>query len=161
RRGRRLGRERRGRPARRQQHRHMHADEFGGEVTQLLIATFRPAKRDHQILPLDKSGFTQAAAERRDHVGRLAGRAAAEKPDHRHRRLLGTRHERPHRRRATEKRDELAPPHSITSSARASSVGGISRPSALAVLRLITSWYVVGAWTGRSAGWAPLKRRST
>ena len=34
------------------------------------------------------------------------------------------------------RRDELAPFHSITSSARASSVGGISRPSALAVLRL-------------------------
>src|SRR5262249_25474720 len=33
---------------------------------------------------------------------------------------------------AAEQRDELAPFHSITSSARASSVGGISRPSALA-----------------------------
>ena len=31
------------------------------------------------------------------------------------------------------------PPHSITSSAVASKVAGISRPSALAVLRLITS----------------------
>ena len=38
--------------------------------------------------------------------------------------------------RAAEKRDELAAPHSITSSARASSVGGGARPSALAVLRL-------------------------
>jgi hypothetical protein len=37
--------------------------------------------------------------------------------------------------RAAEQRDELAAFHSITSSARASSVGGISRPSALAVLR--------------------------
>ena len=35
--------------------------------------------------------------------------------------------------------------HSITSSARASSVGGTSRPSALAVLRLITNSYLVGA----------------
>ena len=35
--------------------------------------------------------------------------------------------------------------HSITSSARASSVAGISRPSAFAVLRLITSSYMVGA----------------
>ena len=34
------------------------------------------------------------------------------------------------------KRDELAPPHSITSSARASSVGGTSRPSILAVLAI-------------------------
>src|SRR5262249_18156972 len=35
--------------------------------------------------------------------------------------------------------------HSITSSARARSVGGISRPSTLAVLRLMTSSYLVGA----------------
>src|SRR5262245_25861233 len=38
--------------------------------------------------------------------------------------------------------------HSITSSARASSVGGTSRSSALAVLRLITISYLVGACTG-------------
>src|SRR5215217_4445614 len=50
--------------------------------------------------------------------------------------------------------------HSITSSARASSVGGISRPSALAVLRLMTSSYLVGACTGRSAGFSPLRMRS-
>jgi hypothetical protein len=34
--------------------------------------------------------------------------------------------------------------YSITSSAMASSVGGTVRPSALAVLRLIVSWYFVG-----------------
>src|SRR6188768_1837472 len=42
--------------------------------------------------------------------------------------------------------------HSITSSARASSVGGTSMPSVLAVLRLMTVSYLVGACTGRSAG---------
>src|SRR5262249_49610942 len=47
--------------------------------------------------------------------------------------------------------------HSITSSARASSDGGTSTPSALAVLRLITSSYLIGAWTGRSAGFSPLR----
>src|SRR5262249_5672658 len=46
--------------------------------------------------------------------------------------------------------------HSITSSARASNVGGTSMPIALAVLRLITSSYLVGACTGRSAGFSPL-----
>src|SRR5512132_597017 len=50
--------------------------------------------------------------------------------------------------------------HSITSSARASSVGGTSRPSAFAAFRLITSSYLVGACTGRSAGLAPLRMRS-
>ena len=75
--------------------------------------------------------------------------------------LLRARRERPRRRRTAEQRDELAPLHSITSSARASSVGGTSRPSALAVLRLITSSYLVGACTGRSAGFSPLRMRST
>src|SRR5262249_12077623 len=42
------------------------------------------------------------------------------------------------RSRAAEQRDELAAFHSITSSARASSVGGPVRPSVLAVFRLIT-----------------------
>src|SRR5262249_31870354 len=60
----------------------------------------------------------------------------------------------------------LMPPHqqhlySITSSARASSVDGTSRPSAFAVLRLITNSYLVGACTGRSAGFSPLRMRLT
>src|SRR5262249_20795357 len=74
--------------------------------------------------------------------------------------LLRTERQRPRRGRAN-KRDEFAPVHSITSSARASSVGGTSRPSALAVFRLIVSLYVVGAWIGRSAGFSPFKMRST
>jgi hypothetical protein len=51
--------------------------------------------------------------------------------------------------------------HSITSSARASSEGGTVIPSAFAVLRLITVSYLVGAWTGKSAGFSPLRTRST
>src|SRR5262249_32068424 len=54
-------------------------------------------------------------------------------------------------RRTAEQRKEGAAfhvcAHSITSSAVASSVGGTSRPSAFAVLRLITSSYLVGACT--------------
>src|SRR5262249_53429695 len=51
--------------------------------------------------------------------------------------------------------------HSITSSARASRVAGTVRPSAFAILRLTTSSYLVGACTGRSAGFSPLRIRST
>src|SRR3954468_9106830 len=47
--------------------------------------------------------------------------------------------------------------HSITSSARASSEGGTSRPSVLAVLRLIIRSTFVDCWTGRSAGFSPLR----
>jgi hypothetical protein len=79
-------------------------------------------------------------------------------------RVLRPRRERP-RRRAAEQRDELAPPHSITSSARASSDGGTSSPGALAVLRsMIGSTFVI-CWTGkphcRNAtlhGWPKLRR---
>ena len=54
--------------------------------------------------------------------------------------LLRARRERPRHRRTAEQRNEFAPPHhSITSSARASSVGGTVTPMALAALRLITS----------------------
>jgi hypothetical protein len=51
--------------------------------------------------------------------------------------------------------------HSMTSSARASSASGTVRPSVLAVLRLMISLYLVGACTGRSAGFSPLRMRST
>src|SRR5262245_30446759 len=47
--------------------------------------------------------------------------------------------------------------YSITSSARASTDGGTSRPSAFAVLRLMTSSTLVDCTTGRSAGFAPLR----
>src|SRR5262249_30159889 len=71
-------------------------------------------------------------------------------------RLRRSRRNRPSSCRAAEQCHDLAPPHSITSSARASSVGGISKPSALAVTRLTTSSNLVGSATGRSAGFSPL-----
>jgi hypothetical protein len=52
---------------------------------------------------------------------------------------------------------ERAAIHSMTSSARASSMDGRSRPNALAVLRLMTSWYLDACSTGRSAGLLPLR----
>src|SRR5262249_45007367 len=51
--------------------------------------------------------------------------------------------------RATEKRNELAPPHSITSSVRSRNDSGMPRPRALAVLRFTTSLNLVGYCTGR------------
>ena len=52
-------------------------------------------------------------------------------------------------------------PHSITSSARASSVGGTSRPSIRAVSWLITSSNLLDCTTGKSTGFAPLRMRPT
>src|SRR5262249_35720665 len=69
--------------------------------------------------------------------------------------LLRARRQRPRGCRAADERDERPALHSITSSASASTLGGISRPSAFAVLRLITNSNLVDWMTGRSVGLAP------
>jgi hypothetical protein len=51
--------------------------------------------------------------------------------------------------------------YSSTSSAATSRVGGIVKPIALAVRRLMTVLKLIGVCTGRSAGTAPFKIRST
>src|SRR5262249_187745 len=74
--------------------------------------------------------------------------------------LLRPRCQRPGSR-AAEKRDELASPHSITLSASASSVGGISTSNAFAVARLMTRSNLVASSTGKSPGFSPRRMRST
>src|SRR5262249_54064403 len=54
--------------------------------------------------------------------------------------------------RIPSRRPDKLPPHSITSSARASSVGGTVTPSILAVSALMTSSNLVDCTAGRSAG---------
>jgi hypothetical protein len=76
------------------------------------------ATRDHVIEALPK-GI--------DNICEASSRGASEKSDYWHRGLLRARRERPRSRRAAEHRDECAAFHSITSSARASSIGGTSR----------------------------------
>ena len=56
--------------------------------------------------------------------------------------------------------DEFAACHSITSSARCCRISGTAMPNVFAVFRLITSSYFVGACTGRSVGFSPLRMRS-
>ena len=75
--------------------------------------------------------------------------------DPRHLWLLLCTHERPGHY-DPEKTKELASFHSITSSARASQVGGISRLGALAVLRLMTSSNFVGLGWGEIVQARPL-----
>src|SRR5262249_47443504 len=85
---------------------------------------------------------------------------AADESYNGHRRLLRPRRERPRGCHAADKRDELPPLHSITSSASARTPAGISRPSARAVLRLMTSSTFVSCRTGKSAGFVPLRMRA-
>src|SRR5262249_881813 len=109
------------------------------------------------------SPFRQFLCEQaRDRICRTAWRVGN---DHAHGSVgvalcFRTRHDRPRDGRAGEQRCEFATPHSLPSSARASTVVGTSRPIALAALRLITISYLVGACTGRSAGFSPLRIRS-
>src|SRR3974390_2481570 len=119
-----------------------------------LLDAQSPAMRIGQkVLPLDKAVPLQLF-EKSDVPPRITWTKVqateAIGPTH----LLRASRERP-RRRTTEQRDEFAALHSMTSSARASSVGGTSSPSSLPVLRLITSSNLVGSWTGRSAGFVP------
>src|SRR5262249_34519391 len=141
----------------------------------------RPTIFDRHVLALDKSLFLQTLLECRHDMHEPWGRRAAKKANHRYRSLLCPRRERP-RRRAAEQRDEIAPAppivfesvlnrrrrpsahadfHSIISSARASSVGGTSRPRTFAVVRLMTRSNLVGCSTGISAGFAPRRILST
>jgi hypothetical protein len=64
-------------------------------------------------------------------------------------------------RRSAEQADEVAPPHSITSSALASNNGGITTPIALAVFRLTMVLNFVACSIGMSPGLAPLRISST
>src|SRR5262249_12472090 len=134
---------------------------FGRDFRHVVVSAFEPSVFDRDVLPFDESGVTQTFSEGSEIERGIVERAEADVSDRRLHLLLRTRRERPRRRRAAEPRDELAPFHSITSSARASSVGGTARPSAFAVLRLKANLNRVGCSNGRSAGFAPLRIRST
>jgi hypothetical protein len=62
--------------------------------------------------------------------------------------------------RTTTENGQPYQPYSMTWSATASSLSGTSRPSDFAVLRLMTSSYLIGCWIGRSVSLAPLRMRS-
>src|SRR5262249_2870396 len=94
---------------------------------------------DPHVAAINITALAQPFAKGRQRPPIARSRIGAKKSDHRHRCLLRTRREWP-RRRAAEERDEIAAgAHSMTSSARASSLSGIWRPSAFAVLRLMAS----------------------
>src|SRR5262249_22050296 len=107
----------------------------------------------------NESGVIQALPQSIENKREAGSGCASEKPDHRHR-LLRARRERPSGR-AAEQRYELAPVHSITSSARNRNDSGIVSPSTLAVVRLMMRSNLVGCSTGMSAGFAPRRIMST
>src|SRR5262249_42485577 len=138
-------------------------DEFLRESLHGLRLESGPPSVDPDVTALRPAELLETLSERGD--AKLCFRIALGKahqytdPPHPVR-LLRARRERP-RRRAAEQRDERATFHSITSSARSKNGSGILRPSALAVVRLMTSSNFVGCSTGMSAGFAPRKILST
>src|SRR5262249_38124608 len=140
-----FGRECCGEASGRDDHCDLPANQLARQLRQL-FDPLGPAVVDRYVLALDIACLSETLAKRAQTLDNRLGRSDFEKPYHRHRRLLRARRERP-RRRAAEQRDECAALHSITSSARASSVGGTSMPRAFAVLRLIARSYLVGACT--------------
>src|SRR5262249_39269597 len=135
---RRFGRQYRRITALRHNERHMAAHEFCRQCGKPIVVTLRPAVLDRDVLAFDVAGFLQTLSECANKVRIRSGRSAMKVTDHWNNRLLRARRERP-RSRTAEKRYELAPSHSITSSARSRRDVGRSTPIALAVLRLITN----------------------
>src|SRR5262245_559145 len=126
------------------------------------VVAFGPTEFDGDVLSIDVANLLQARTKCSDKMGVCLSGSAADVADGRYGLLGLARSRRCHRHSgAAESRNEIPPLHSITSSARASSDGGTVSPSALAVLRLIASSCLVGACTGRSAGFSPLRMRST
>jgi len=113
-----LGRVRRHGRAGCDDHGYLTVDEFEGHRRKSVELTFGPAIFNGHVLPFDVAGFLQAAPECSHEPSKGLGRCAVEKPDHRHRRLLRTRRERPRNSGAAENRDKLAPFHPLIPSPR-------------------------------------------
>src|SRR5712692_2562408 len=123
--------------------------------------SFVPPRLQDDRLAFDISEIEKSLSKRIEVLKR--GAAGCKDTDSRYLpSLLGPGGERRGDDAASEHRHEGAPlHHRIISSARSRSDCGIVRPSAFAVLRLITNSNLVGCSTGKSAGLAPLRILST
>src|SRR5215471_15415215 len=74
---------------------HTTMDQIVRQFRQSMVLTFRPTVLDRHIPALDKTGFTEASPKCGQPVCLFASERDAEKSNHRHRRLLRARHERP------------------------------------------------------------------
>src|SRR5262245_26374622 len=89
-------------------HRDLPANKLGRKVGESLHL-LGPAVVDRHVLALDIAGFFEALAKSAQPLGNHFRRSDLEKPDHRHRRLLRARRERPRRRHAAERSYHFPP----------------------------------------------------
>src|SRR5262245_34236390 len=95
----RFGRERRRGALDRNDYGHLAANQIGRQRRQSVQLTFRPAVLHCDVAALEIAGFVEASPDRVERGGFTIG--AAEQTDHRHRRLLRARRERPSSHSAT------------------------------------------------------------
>ena len=118
-------------------------DQFSGEGRKLTVLAIRPPVLDDDILALNVPEVAESLPHRLE-LTRVAGSGGdSEDPAARNFSRRGLRAGA--KRRANENEDDGEQPeahYSITSSARARIDAGIVRPSAPAVFRLMTSWYL-------------------
>ena len=82
----------------------MTLDQLGCQRRQPINLTFRPTVFDRHVPPFNIAGITQAIAKRLHAVFKSVSRQAVEKSDHRQRRLLRPRSQRPYDCHAAERR---------------------------------------------------------
>src|SRR5262249_30205466 len=98
------------------------SDQIGYQVRQPIVLALCEAILDRDVLTLNEARVVQTLPKSRHEVRDRGRRTGVQPPDDRNRCLLRARRERPRGCRAAEQRDDLAPLHSITSSARASTL---------------------------------------
>src|SRR5207253_2656233 len=86
-------------------------NQIARERRESIVLTLGPPMFDSHVLALDIAQFGKTLTEGSHDLRPLGKGCGAEKPDHRHRPLLRPCRQRPSRRRAAEKGDELPPLH--------------------------------------------------
>ena len=110
-------------------HSRLAAHQLRRHCGQLIVMSLGPTVFDRNIAPLHVTGFGQTLAEYRQRRRKRPRRTGVKKTDHRHRRLLRARRERPRGCLAAEKCDEVAPSHSIARRGQSLPNGGVVRHS--------------------------------
>jgi hypothetical protein len=85
--------------------------KFGGECRQSVVLPIRPAIFDRYVLSLDIAALAEALHKRLYEIAVWLQGGGVQEADHRHRRLLRVRRDRPPQCYPAKKRDELASLH--------------------------------------------------